>query len=573
MVIYMEEKEEVQFSIFKIDVEKVGESIILEESDTALDIKEKIIDYLLNKSIKDEVKHTKYDDFDLLLIKSIRFPAWKNLISEMAENGEDRLVSDIEIQNESVSYILFYVGKNNIYVMTGGRGANYVARFIKTNFGLYLIPKIVNKSMPIIKKVHENNITGNALSTERIIKNFTSIAMESGLGNIYRDLDIQIPKEIAQEYGIEIDEKRNSFMVESGNALSIKKSLSLEELKKVLKKIEKLEKVKDNFILNYFVPIDKKNIKVNEVRNIMYEYLIEGKYNDFEILSDNINDYYFNSTRYIIRDEYGNIVLDNETPYKLKDIIILAKNKKGELVKTNIEKVLLKYTIETMDESGENIIHPIRIMDLLRGCIQEDDRCFYLLNGIWYIFEEQFFDSIDEAYYELYDGNIEYAEEIENKFHLKKEIDSEDTYNDSFVNNNEIIVGHKTIIKNIEIADLIFFDEEKLYLMCNKDIFNGSGARDLENQIQTSSMMLASTLINNRKILTEYYEKLKESEKAKINKQEFIKLFNKKIVYIAGFKNNFKRNSRSPYAKHLICELRKLLKSRNQDLIVVNYSN
>ena len=50
-----------------------------------------------------------------------------------------------KIKNESTSYILFYIVENNIYAMTGGRGSNYISKFIEKNFGLYLIPKLVDK--------------------------------------------------------------------------------------------------------------------------------------------------------------------------------------------------------------------------------------------------------------------------------------------------------------------------------------------------------------------------------------------------------------------------------------------
>ena len=39
MVIYIEEKEEVKFGIFKNDVKKAGKSIVLKESETALTLK------------------------------------------------------------------------------------------------------------------------------------------------------------------------------------------------------------------------------------------------------------------------------------------------------------------------------------------------------------------------------------------------------------------------------------------------------------------------------------------------------------------------------------------------------
>lgn len=199
-----ENNELIQFSIYKINTEKVEEIILLKEDDDANTIKNKIIVYLSNciKKGKDNVLISDYDEFSLMLIKSKRNPIWKNIVEYMINNG--KIAEDIDnktIINESTSYILFTVIDSKIYVMTGGRGANYINKFIEKNYGLYLIPKIVDKNNPIIKKVVENNITGNNLSTERITKNVTSVSMEDSLGSIYRELNIQVSKEIAKKIG------------------------------------------------------------------------------------------------------------------------------------------------------------------------------------------------------------------------------------------------------------------------------------------------------------------------------------------------------------------------------------
>ena len=173
----------IQFSIYKINIEKVEEKIKLSDNDNGDIIKNKIIEYLKNyiKKGNDNVLISEYNEFSLLLIKSKRNPIWKNIVEHMIDSGEIlQDISDRSIINESTSYILFTVIDNKLYAMTGGRGANYINKFIEKNYGLYLIPKIVNKNSQIIKKVLENNITGNNLSTEIITKSVNSVLLEDG---------------------------------------------------------------------------------------------------------------------------------------------------------------------------------------------------------------------------------------------------------------------------------------------------------------------------------------------------------------------------------------------------------
>ena len=59
---------------------------------------------------------------------------------------------------------------------------------------------------------------------------------------------------------------------------------------------------------------------------------------------------------------------------------------------------------------------------------------------------------------------------------------SEDEYNMSFQSNSHIIIAHKNLMNKVEIADLIFLNNDNLFLTCNKSGFNDPVTRDLLNQ-------------------------------------------------------------------------------------------
>lgn len=570
-----ENNELTQFSIYKINIEKVEETILLKEEDDVNSIKNKIIGYLKNyiKKGKDNVLISDYDEFTLMLIKSKRTPIWKSIVEYMIDNG--KVLEDIanrKIINESTSYILFTVIDSKIYAMTGGRGANYISKFIEKNYGLYLIPKIVDKNNPIIKKVVENNITGNNLSTERITKNVTSVYMEDSLGSIYRELNIQVSKEIAKKLGVSGIEDNKQISISSGDSVVIRKSISLEELKVILKTLSKLEEKEDNFILNYFVPIRKKGIKLSYLKEIMIQSILNNELDKFQLVSDNISQYYFTSYKYILTKE-GENILAKSSPIEFKDIIEVLTDDKGRLYKTRIEEALYQYELGTIDENGETVIVPDKIINLLRGCIEDDQFCYYLLNGTWYVFEEHFFNKLDEKYKLLYDNIQTESEKVVEKFNLLKDAINEDIYNGMFAEDNRIITVHKHEIKYIELADLIFYDDNNTYLMCNKGEFNGEHVRDLENQINTSSKMIELVLKNDKDLIKQYYSRLDDKEKNKIQQEDFLKLFNKQIVFIAGFSKNYKKQTRSPYAKYLLCELEKNLKKSGFNLLITNFTS
>lgn len=564
----------IQFSIYKINIEKVEEKIKIDDNDDMYSIKNKIIEYLKNciKKGNDNVLISEYDEFSLLLIKSKRNPIWKHIVEYMINNGEIlEDINDKKILNESTSYILFTVVDNNLYAMTGGRGANYINKFVEKNYGLYLIPKIVEKNNPIIKKVVENNITGNNLSTERITKNVTSVSMEDRLGSIYRELSIQVSKDIAKKLGVDGIEDNRQIVISSGDSVVIRKSISLDELKTILTTLSKLETQEDNFILNYFVPIRKKGIKGSYLKEIMINKILNEEYEDFQILSDNIAEYYFSSYKYIIK-ENGKEVFEKEEPIVLSDIIEFLKDEKGKLYKNSIEQMLNNFEMETQNENGEQIIYPEKVLNVLRGNIEDDKNCFYLLNGSWYVFEEHFFNMLDEQYKNLYHSIEPAAKDITKKFNLiKNDIKNEEEYNKKFEGDKRIIKVHTHEIKFIELADLIFTDNDKTYLMCNKGNFNGVNVRDLENQIYTASKMLEMIMKSDKEYIEKYYNSLEDNEKNKIKLEDFKKLFNKNIVFVAGFLTGYKEDTKSPYAKYLLNDLNKNLETSGFKLLITNY--
>lgn len=572
--------EEIQFSIYKISKSQLYSELEgLNDKLTANQLLDKLLFYLecyINKSNgRDKVKKNKIEDYVVLLIKSKREPIWKNLIISLMELDEET-EKDFAVFNASTSYLIFKIIEDEIYVMTGGRGSNYVSKFIEKNFGLYLLPKIIDKNNPVLKKIVENNTSGNNLTTRRVIKNATSILAEDKMGSIYKELSIQVSNELASKFGIDLEESKKMIGISSGDSFIIKKSIDLKTLEFVLITLSDLSKKEDNFILNYFVSAEKKRKKKSDLDNLLYEKIKSGESNLFEIIADDIDEFYFSSNRYILKNK-GEIIFQKETPITMSDIVDYINYKtKNNPSLTFIKNFFTQTTISTIDSDGIIVIYDTKLYELIRGNMEFEKESYYILNGSWYVFEDSYFEMLNNQYIEICTTleKRRRLENIEEEFQILKNESSEDKYNNSFIDNNKIIVAHKSQIKNVEIADLIFWNDNSLYLMCNKNVFNGAGVRDLENQMYTSSAIVSHSIDTDFKIFENYYDKLRITEQAKISKQDFVNLFKtKKIVYIAGFCEPLKIDTRSVYCQYLIREIYQNMSSYNFDFLVVNYSS
>ena len=220
-------------------------------------------------------------------------------------------------------------------------------------------------------------------------------------------------------------------------------------------------------------------------------------------------------------------------------------------------------------------MYPRNIIDVIQGFVEYGDmkKPCYLINGDWYIFDDVYSDILNKEFKELYDLKLKPATALKKSKNLNKPAANEAAYNEELKKEKDIIVSHNATYQNAEIADAIFWDASTIYLMHNKGTFNGIGARDLLNQILTA----AECLQNNRTItgtdfLSQYYKKicrtLNISKHTAATEREFIRLFSeKKICFIAGFLDGFKRNSQSVYAKYLTIEANKKLLDKGFDYI------
>jgi uncharacterized protein (TIGR04141 family) len=574
-----------QFSIYKIDFEAVKDLLhfkIKEDQDTAVKTCNRIITDIKSKIEKKTYIHINIlnsQSFYGIVFKTSNYPEWKDLIKEFIYDTNGLLLdTDADLfSNTNVSYVLLYPYHDCIYAMTGGYGSHYIGKLVERNYGLHLIPKIINKDNPVVKKVLENNLIGNRASTQRANRNNTSIQVEQDLSSIYRELSLQIDSSIAKELGIffSSDEStKKKINIINTDALIIRRSFSIDELKNVIAKLNKLENQKDNFALNYFVNAKKNNFKDTDLTYQLISLFCAGQITEFALVGDNYENYYFNSDYYEILDSTDAVFMKSTEPLELKHLFDELANVKTNLTKAYMFQILKKWKIRSTNKEGIPSLFPITIYDALQGSLEFGPlkTACYLINGSWYILDSTYSDILEKEFIDIYNLKHPVASDIKSNYGLAKNCSTEEKYNASFNKAANIIIAHKTLKDNVEIADLIFYDDTSVYLMCNKSNFDGNGTRDLTNQILLASEYLQQSLTRDRlSFLSDYYNKLCKTNKIpsipNMTQIEFNGLFEKKICFIAGYLKGFKKNSTSNYAKYLTLDLNKRLIERGQSFL------
>ncbi len=564
-------KYETQFSIYKVDFER-SIKYFEEEYDTKILSYSELEDQILN-TIKKEISNRKKNEmvnfdnngFKGLVFKTYHYPTWCGMIDNMLEDK-------IDLSNTHISYILTYKKDENIFLLTGGLGSNYISEYTQKNYGLYLLPKIMKENSPVIKSVLENRMSGNKLSSKHSNRNVTTISTENDMSSIFRELSLEINKEIIELLGIETDENKKikNLNLIAKDSFVIRKSISIEKLIIVLNKLIEIEKNDDNFSLGYFIDSKKNGYSYKDLNEQFIQYLMRGIGENFILVGDDYSEYCVGGNSYVIQDNEQNVIYHSDIPITIND---LYKNCLPEpITKASVEK-LLKYNLIVYNDK-EIILYPTKIKQCMQGYIEDENRQpFFLFNDKWLMFDTNYIDNLDKEFKKSYTQMINIDKKLKDILSNKEANLTEDTYNKTFENSDEIILAHTVLSNYIELADLIYYDDDNLYLIHNKLKFQGSGARDVLNQILTSAEFINHYMMDKKDFIEKYYEDiLKKYPNNKIKdltKEEFVELFNKpNIYYVAGFIEKLSDNTDSNYAKYITIDASKKLIEKGYQLLL-----
>lgn len=582
-----------QFSIYKICFEEVEREFTFEETNSKEEYASKIVEALVNSVAKivkkrpySQMHRVEYGGFYGILFKTVHDPSWEGIAREMISGNqygrEQPKVSTDFLKNTNISYVLFYIYEGNVYALTGGYGSNYVSKFIEKNFGLYLIPKIVEKNNPVVKTIIQNNLIGNQTATQKTNKQSTSISIEQDMSSIFRQLNIEVDRDVAEDLGIEFDKEESETKkigIMNKDSLVLRRSISLSELRALIHNIYDLEQTQDNFALNYLVLASKKRIKNAELYDKLIEVLVAQEFERFILSGDDYTSFYTGADRYVLYDEEGDVLLDKTNPFSFRDVVNQVPDQK--FTKSALQRMLKKWHISTFDNVGNFVLYRLSVYDAIQGFIEygADNRPCYLFNGQWYVFDDKFSTVLRSEFEDFFAQQLSMADDIAKKFGLRSTASTEDKYNCELQNNPNVIVSHTVLRDYVEIADAIFWDESTVYLMHNKHKFNGAGVRDVTNQVLTSAEYLQQNLARRGRefFLSSYYdaiaEKYSKAQKSfTIKKEEFITILTsgRSIKYVIGYIDNFKKSSQATYAKYLTIETVKKLTAKGIGCIVLD---
>lgn len=538
-----EKSKTAKFKIYKIQ-EKYSINGMLEE----------IKDTLAEKSISHNNINKK--GYVGLIYSNESTPSWINCIHELVSSN----IKEKYQTNKNLSYVLFKESSNKtIYGISGGQGYLHLKDYCEKDYGLNLIPKIINNTDDVIRNIVENKLYDNQIYDHRVNRRATNLNLEFEFTNFYKELGLILDKKILKELDL-IDDTHFKDLeyvrITNKDYIYIEKSLNLKNLDYIFDWLDSIYQRPLNFELNSFIPISgSENYTPSQILDLLISLIInESKDNyDLEVVGENI-------VEYLQNDEY--IIQCSEIGLKPKEYDYITWTTLEELLKEknlydeDSLKSLIKHGILTTTFNGKETLNSNLINCLDCKLYDENtNKDYFLLDGKWYYLTDTFKEIITDKFNNIYENSDNFSKKLIEKYNALKDnwnsLDekTETNYNETFKDDEDIILFHPLKPDHIEIADLIIYNKEnkKLYLICIKDEFSYPGCRDLYGQIKGSYHYIKNDFSKNTAKIDDYYGKISDKNSTlSIAHDEFRKALNGDICYVALFLNKIKSNPTTP---------------------------
>ncbi len=472
------------------------------------------------------------DGFTLKLFykKNFTTPSWKNFLQNLSEGDQDAVQYRA---SASEAFILLLTKGDNIYALSGGAGYFALQSFIDTEFGVDVFSRLVKKEDKILKATKEVSLVGGVLGTSKHFRKTYNFFDNEAFGRIYQELNAALDKEVMKsEFDFPDEELKKDSICVAKSSLKFNKKFSIEQFIKIITGCEKIINERQPIIINDVVKLSAKSDKIliSDLEEELLNHLFkryqdpENSAIDFDLCHNDFEKY-LTGTRYIARKPNQKSLYLDIDEGKLDNIDDLFEsirsNPKAPNDLESFNKLVRNLNIDSYD-ADDNLQTSGRLLDHILGDIllEPAQRRYFLIDRKWYWVKDTFLEKLESECQNL----------IKTKPYTKIdkvwEVDeTENQYNSKYIESPNAIVLDKILAENIELCDILQWDEEHVYLCHVKKGFDNS-MRELCSQINIAAQRLKIDLSGNKSFLKSVYSSLT----AKIGGNEYFDNVGKQTV-------------------------------------------
>lgn len=458
-------------------------------------------------------------------------PDWKKFFHTSVEEDQEIHVEPRNM-NESFVFFLYHKNDKNLYAISGGYGAFSIQKFIKDDFGIDILVRVIeSKGDKILRHAKEFGVTGGLVGVAKYFRQHYNFHENKNFGNIYREISASIDKDIARELGIHTDETKQCI---AKNSFKVNQSITFSEMINVVDKLNIIVQRDANFSVNDIKQIDVK--KDQELIKNLEEKVLN------EIWDNRTNISQLEETLDFIHQDFEKFLLAKKYKYARQEyednstLFSWIMNRMNEYSKEDFIKNIHMSSVNSFDENDE-LLTSEKVFNHLVCEVQDGNESYFLFNGKYFQITGSFKETLNQScksfIIENYDDGLNRS---------WNDNDTEGVYNLSYKGDHNTIVLDTVTPENIESCDIMKYNDEYVYLYHVKKGFNGS-MRDLTNQVFIAASRILEDLKADKHYLKNVYSKMEamEAYQSQIaSEEEFLSIFSpsRKLCFVLAVKDS-----------------------------------
>lgn len=437
---------------------------------------------------------------------------WKEFIKSIAVENEAILKNN---KNSSESYILILKTKkrNHYYASTGGLGHTVIQDIATNDLGLQILSRILKPDDKSLRAAKERSLVGGILGSVKIFRNDHNLYENESFGSIYNELNAAVNiQQLVNIFGFSASDIKSEALCIAKNSFCIKRSISIKELLRIITKCENLLITKPLVEINSVEKLGRgksaliKTLKEKSDYGIYSNYLKPSKLFDVEISHKDFERYYLSTyTIFSFRIDGKEHKYKSDEPIREIQILLnKIREKDPKLSQQELERVTQTATIITYDSDNE-ILTTDSMYNHYCTEISDNGKSYFLIEKDWYEIGKTMINKINE-YCQNFINSRKYTGPPLDPW--KGIYNSENEYNASYIGKKEVMVFDKITPANIEVCDILCWNEKNIYFYHVKKGFNNS-MRDLCAQVFIAARRVQEDSKNGYKFIGELYDNLK----------------------------------------------------------------
>lgn len=469
------------------------------------------------------------------------------------------LVGNSNFIQQKLSLVFFIEFEDFLYIIIGGNSYRIILPFIDENFGIELYSRILDPENDELLSIKTRSLTGKKAGNYTYYKDNFKLIDHIKFGTIPKEISVKLSNVGNNNFKFLKNNVKEKIQISVSNSIKFRRIVDFENLKELIKELKYLEELEKNDYLTTYSKINNQTL-TDSLTDILINDILKDIPN-IEQRTENINTkfyYEFCHPKFIDKfyeaDSYHLFEKTEETKYSYFG----QTNDKNKIYETVILRALERFGTNILFNDLKFFLFGVKIRSYEKGNrkqntsatfimhlnteIELDGQPYFFLDNNWYLLQDSFIKDLNSQCKRVlknYITPINLLSKQWDKNNLKKESE----YNLLYKDETNYMVFDTITIDGIELCDVLFYDENNIYLIHVKYGFDSS-IRELYNQVILSARRLQETLSTNEKTyLKSNFQSIikKQNNDLDITEENFLNLFSKKINYVMAFSSKHVR--------------------------------